>query len=319
MRPIVWLASYPKSGNTWFRMMVAGLSVPEGGRLDINLLAEEEGIASGRDAFESLTLIDPGLLTDEEIELVRPAIYRAWATGMRDMPELLPTDARQPTGGVRFIKCHDAHTLTARGEPLLGGRAAAAGAIVIVRDPRDVAVSLAHHMHVDIDRAIDFMADPQAAFSATRRAQAVQLRQRLPTWSGHVASWLDQTELPVHLVRYEDLQADTLAVFTAALEFAGHPFTPERAARAVALARFSALREQEEASGFREWLPGRAGGTFFRRGKAGGWRDGLTGLQVARIESAHAAMMTRLGYPLSGPHPPATAPDSAALPASPEG
>jgi hypothetical protein len=300
-------------------MMVAGLSVPEGGKLDINLLAEDEGIASGREAFESLTLIDPGLLTDDEIDVVRPATYRAWANGMRDMPELLPADARQPTAGVRFIKCHDAHTLTERGEPLLGGRAAASGAVVIVRDPRDVAVSLAHHMHLSIDRAIDFMADPQSTFSTTRRAQAVQLRQRLLSWSGHVASWLDQTELPVHLVRYEDMQADTLAVLTTALEFAGHPFTPAQAARAIALARFSALREQEETSGFREWLPGKTGGSFFRRGEAGGWRDGLTAAQVARIESVHAAMMTRLGYPLAGGHPPAVAHEATTSAASSKG
>ena len=110
-----------------------------------------------------------------------------------------------------------------------------------------------------------------------------------------MASWLDQTDIPVHLIRYEDLQADTVGALRRALDFAGRPATDEEIRRAVAFADFAELRRQEQEKGFRE-TPARPGGLFFRRGEAGAWRDELTPEQVARIEAAHGPMMRRLGY-----------------------
>ena len=62
------------------------------------------------------------------------------------------------------MKAHDAYTLTPKGEPLLAGARGADGAIVIVRDPRDVAPSLANHNRSSIDDAIAFMNDKNAGF-----------------------------------------------------------------------------------------------------------------------------------------------------------
>jgi hypothetical protein len=129
-----------------------------------------------------------------------------------------------------------------------------------------------------------------------------QLRQQVPGWSGHIASWLDQTDIPVHLVRYEDLKADTAAIFRAALAFAGRPATDEEIVRAVAFADFTELQRQEQDKGFSE-TPRRPGGLFFRRGEAGTWRDELTPEQAARIEDVHAPMMRRLGYGLASAMP----------------
>ncbi|MGC1778963.1 MAG: hypothetical protein WBB34_13525 [Xanthobacteraceae bacterium] len=61
MTRTIWLASYPKSGNTWFRMLVANLSATDK-PVDINDLPERGGIASARGPFDHLTLIDSGLL-----------------------------------------------------------------------------------------------------------------------------------------------------------------------------------------------------------------------------------------------------------------
>ena len=102
-----------------------------------------------------------------------------------------------------------------------------------------------------------------------------QLRQRLLTWSEHVASWLDQRDLPVHLLRYEDLSRDPGFTFQAAMAFAGRVVTDPDAARAVRLANFNTLQIQERAHGFKEWQS-RGNTLFFRRGEADGWRDELT-------------------------------------------
>jgi aryl sulfotransferase len=286
----IWLASYPKSGNTWFRILVANLSATDQ-PADINDLPERGGIASARGTFDYLTLIDSGLLTHDEIDVLRPRVYEDLASGAQDdeydKPEDLPP--------VRFVKVHDAYTLTPKGEPLLGGRRGADGAIVIVRDPRDVAPSLANHNRVDIDNAIMLLNDPAAVYCAKPGRLDMQLRQRAPGWSGHIASWLDQTDIPVHLIRYEDLQADAATTFGAALDFAGRPASAEEIRRAVGYADFAELRRQEEEKGFAE-TPRRPGGLFFRRGEMGAWRDELTAEQVACIEAAHAPMMRRLGY-----------------------
>jgi aryl sulfotransferase len=293
----IWLASYPKSGNTWFRMLVANLSATDK-PADINDLPERGGIASARGPFDYLTLIDSGLLTHDEIDCLRPRVYEELASGAQDDEYDKPDDIPP----VRFVKVHDAYTPTPKGEPLLAGRRGAAGAIVIVRDPRDVAPSLANHNRVDIDAAIALINNPQAVYCAKPRRMHDQLRQSLQSWSGHLSSWLDQTDVPVHLVRYEDLQADTQAAFRKALDFAGRPATDENIARAVAYADFAELRRQEQDKGFAE-TPQRPGGLFFRRGEAGAWRDELTPEQVARIEAAHAPMMLRLGYELASAPP----------------
>ena len=291
----IWLASYPKSGNTWFRMLVANLSAEDGRPVDINNLPEDHGIASSRGMFDHYTLVDTGLLTHDEIDCLRPRLHEELARVAQN-PEAGKLGHAPP---VRFVKVHDAYTLTPKGEPLLAGARGADGAVVIVRDPRDVAPSLANHLGKSIDGAITIMNDAAAKYSAPPGRQAAQLRQTLGSWSEHVESWLDQTDIPVHLVRYEDMQGDAVGTFAEVLNFAGYPASVERIAQAAALATFSELARQEREKGFKEASRADGGRKFFRRGQAGTWRDELTPEQIARIEAVHASMMRRLGYELS--------------------
>lgn len=279
MKPTVWIASYPKSGNTWFRLLLANL-----GRdtpLAINDLRHDSGTASARPVFDEAIGFPSALLTHAECDRLRPMVYRDFAAR-----------AKRP----RFVKTHDAWTLTDRGEPLMGGRDAAAGAILIVRDPRDVVASLAHHMDRDIDWTIAFMADPASAFCGKADRQHHQLRQRLLGWSGFHASWMGQQVLPVHVVRYEALQADPVTAFADALRFAGADMADAAIARAVDFAGFDRVRAQEQATGFGEAPPQLHRGGFFRRGVSGGWREELTPAQARRIVDAHGPTMARLGY-----------------------
>ena len=289
MTRTVWLASYPKSGNTWFRMLVANLAATDK-PVDINDLPEHGGIASARYPFDHLTLIDSGLLTHEEVDALRPRIYEELRRGTED-------DEDEQAEPVRLVKAHDAYTYTAHGEPQLAGKRGADGAILIVRDPRDVAPSLANHNASTIDEAIASLNDPAATFCGSVDRQPNQLRQQLLGWSGHARSWLEQTDVPLHLIRYEDMFADTESVFRRALAFAGREASDEQIARALRFAHFEELKKQEAEKGFREAPRTSAG--FFRRGQTGAWRDELTTEQIERIERAHAPMMRRLGYRLS--------------------
>lgn len=272
---LVWLASFPKSGNTWMRILLANLVDDNGQAQNINALAIRNGIANSRALFDFHTLLDSSLLRPHEIDLLRPTVH-----------DLV---AEQPIAN-HVVKCHDCWRELDDGRPVLGYGARAA--IYVVRDPRDVAVSLAHHMGGTPDDAIAVMSGADDPVQADR-----QLPYRQGSWSRHVTSWLDQTRVPLLCLRYEDLLHDTVGCLVRTLHFLGAPCPPERIERAVHHASFAELRRQEEAQGFRERRPGQP--FFFRRGQAGDWRTSLSPEQVRAIETAHGATMRRLGYPLS--------------------
>ena len=188
---------------------------------------------------------------------------------------------------------HDAYTSTPAGEPLLG-QGVARAAVYLVRDPRDVAVSLAYHNSTTIDDAIKLMNTANGSFGGGRKGLGPQLRQKLMGWSGHVTSWLDQTGVPVHIVRYEDLVAAPIECFSPALGFTGRPATTAEIERAVCHADFAELQRQEGEKGFAQRMSRTA--PFFRSGRVGGWRDSLTAAQADAIEQCHGVVMARLGY-----------------------
>ena len=275
---IVWLASFPKSGSTWFRIFLANLAAGEHGPSDINDLDERGGNSCSRHEFEVATFLDSGLIGHDEIDDLRPHVYR------RAIPSI----------GQRWIKVHDGYSATPSGGPMFG--LPGMRAVYLVRDPRDVAVSLAFHNSSTMDEAIDLMNDANAALCPGLTGVSPQLRQRLFGWSGHVGSWLDQTDIPVHHLRYEDLRAEPEARFSAALQFAARVASPAEVQRAVRHADFGELQRQEAEHGFAERMSPAV--PFFREGRVGGWREQLSDRQVARIEKAHAKMMLRLGYGL---------------------
>jgi len=200
------------------------------------------------------------------------------------------------------MKIHDAYNACPDGRPMF---AAGRATVLIVRDPRAVATSLASFFNKSVEAAIDQMADAKSALASEITGDSAQVRQTLRDWSSHTASWLDQTDVPVHVVRYEDLKADTLTIFLAAMEAVGFAVELRAAQRAVAATNFNRLQDQERAAGFHEVEHNlRHGALFFRRGESGAWRDELTAAQIARIESNHGEMMLRLGYELqSAPRP----------------
>lgn len=277
----LWLASYPKSGNTWMRLALDSLR-RGGAAVDINAFGEEEeAISSSRFHFDFGAAVDSGDLTPGEILAARPAVFRGLAAVLPD--------------GLCW-KVHEACLPETGAGPLFPPEVTRA-AIHIIRDPRDVAVSFAAHQAHGIDRVIAQMADPEAALSAGRSRGGAQVPQPLLTWSGHAVSWMDQALFPVITVRYEDMLADLGAVLRRVIPLLGpgeNTCCDSTVAGAVEATRFTTLREQEERGGFRERPPESA--VFFRQGVSGGWRDRLTARQIARIEADHGAVMARLGY-----------------------
>ncbi|HZX32077.1 MAG TPA: sulfotransferase domain-containing protein [Rhodocyclaceae bacterium] len=276
MSGIYWLASYFKSGNTWFRAFMQNL-LEDGDRpVDINQLATGR-IASERGWLNDVLGFDTADLDGDEVERLRPEVYR-WSS--RD-------------GETGYHKIHDAYTYTADGEPVVS-REATRGALYILRNPLDVAPSFANHIGLSLDEAIASMGDRQCAVCKSLKQLHPQIRQKLLSWSGHVLSWVDAPDLNCRVLRYEDMQADPVAAFTGAARFLGLPDDPVRIAKAIRFSDFSELSRQEAEKGFYE-RPSHAE-RFFRQGKSGGWRDRLSPEQVARIIADHGEVMRRFGY-----------------------
>ena len=273
----VWLASYPKSGNTWVRAMMAAL---EHGYADLNANLRDSVIASARAPLERFTGLVSSELLNEEVDRLRPLVD-------------LQLDRMHPQREAFWHrKIHDA-LFTEDGAPIVSPEATRA-AIYLVRDPRDVAVSYSNHMGSDTATIVRKMADPSARMSGYHRHVTKQLGQYAGTWSSHVESWLDHELFPVVLVRYEDMLADPTAQLARIAHTMGREATPEQLEAAVAATTFDKLKSQESESGFNE--AGHPDRPFFRRGIAGAWRDELSPELAARIESDHRRVMTRLGY-----------------------
>lgn len=277
MAGILWLASYPKSGNTWMRIFLTNYLRNFQTPADINHL-EGGPIASAREIFDDLVGVEASDLTLDELEMLRPQVYRHFAASLADD---------------EFLKVHDAYTLNRQGEPLFPPDVSR-GVIYILRNPLAVAPSLANHINAPMDEAITVLNHEQP----TRKENSFaglgpQLPQRWQGWSEHVNSWTQAPGQRVLLVRYEDMKRNPHDTFRSVIRFAGHEDDEDRLSRAIEFSRFETVKKQEQEHGFRERL---RSPNFFRKGESAAWKHELTPAQVERIIAAHGSAMRQYGY-----------------------
>jgi hypothetical protein len=238
-------------------------------------------ISASRRVLDACLGIEVSHLTPDEARRLLPIAYRAWAL-----------DSRLP----RIIKNHEAFTNLEGGVPVFPPDVSH-GVVYIVRDPRDIAISLAAHIGKSIDEAICRMEDPSYQMGDNSLGE-MQVPQRLLAWSQHAESWL-AAPMPRLLVRYEDMIEEPIREFSEITKFCRIPTRQDVLARAVEACSFGNLQALEKKSGFIERSPLSTTG-FFREGRAGAWRQMLSRDQIGRIEGIHGAMMLRFGYTLSG-------------------
>ncbi len=303
---IVWLASFPKSGNTWMRAIVTALGThPQ--LFAVNQLgsgSQPHHVGSALGAFG----IDPRWFDRSEADLLRTALAMRNgaarpagdvgddATGSGDSTgnDTGPDGSADRTAP-RLRKTHEVHRPGAADRPPFPLEATRA-AILVVRDPRDVVCSYAPFFGLDLDDAVDAVGrDHVGGRGSPARATTAQ---PWGSWSSHTRSWLDpEVPFPVHLIRYEDLRTDAVATLGPVFDRIGLVCTQAQLRDAVEQSSFERLRDSEDERGFREVSP--ATPRFFRSGRSGGWRDELDDDQVAAIEADHGPLMVELGYELT--------------------
>jgi hypothetical protein len=165
-----------------------------------------------------------------------------------------------------------------------------AGAVYVVRNPLDVALSVADHFGLTIDEAIDFMANEETGTPTNEENMAGYMG----SWSTHVTSWTMQPHPAIVVIRYEDMQDKPIKAFGSVAKLLGFGKDKNRLRKAIQFSSFRELRKQEQAEGFVEKSPNSS--HFFRKGSKNQWADSLSEEQVARIVSRHREQMQRFGY-----------------------
>ena len=276
MTGIYWIASYPRSGNTWLRLMLQSC-LEDGAPVSINSLWLGRIYAQSRPWFDEAIGVPAADLTASEMFAWRSAALR---------------DQVARRGRPLYAKTHDARVRLPNGEMLIPPDVTL-GAVYLVRDPRDVALSLSRYLNCTVDDAIEIMGKADAQMGRCETQLLCQLPGYLSSWSLNAQSWLAESPFPLAVMRYEDLRADPGSALAGILLNLGVKPVDAVVRAAVETTRLEAFQAQEKVSGFRDNF---GHGRFFGDGMAGGWRSQLTRQQAARLEADHGAVMRRLGY-----------------------
>lgn len=277
MGNLLWLASYPKSGNTWLRAFLANLIANRPAPLPLSELPQYCDDDARAALYESASGQPVAELDLAAVCALRPAVHAALAAG---------------ASGTLLVKTHNFWG-GFEGHPLHNPRVTAGG-VYVVRNPLDVAVSMTYHFGLTVDEAIDFLGNEDTATPN----DGPWVGQVLGSWSTNVASWAGIEHPSFLTVRYEDLLEKPGKHFARIAKLMGVT-DRARIERAAAHASFATLAKIERRDGFIE-ASDRTGTRFFRSGRANQWRTALSRDQVARIVDRHREQMARFKYVPAG-------------------
>ncbi len=273
MGGIIWLASYPKSGNTWLRAFLHNLLLNPSSPADINSL-DRFCRGDSQNLYYLPYVNEPvAQLADAEVMKLRPKVHLGIAQSSQD---------------AIFVKTHNA-LQSVLDTPLVTMECTAA-AIYVVRNPLDICLSLADHAGTDIDGAIEMMANP----AARTFTDEINVFEFYGTWSHHVDSWTGQPNPGLQVVRYEDMSDNPRATFKQIAQFLNLSPPRARLDKAIKFSSFKMLSRQEQQHGFRERSS--HSDKFFRVGRAGQWKTTLTSAQIDAVVSVQHKEMEKFGY-----------------------
>ena len=272
-KSIVWLASYPKSGNTWTRIFLANYLMNADQPVPIN---EVHRFGMGDSTIGTYNMVAGRQIDPGNIELtlgLRDKVLRGIVANKAD---------------VNFVKTHNIRA-DAFGVTLIPDKYTRA-AVYILRNPLDMLISYARHYgmsHADTAAAIARPDNSNAAEDHT-------VTQFLGTWSDHVESWTRNTGFPTLVLRYEDLLDQPEKNFARLLGHIGMPVDKARLEKAIRFSSFDEVTKQEATAGFVEGSPNSE--RFFAKGRSGYWKTELDPRIAKRVKRDHRKVMKKHGY-----------------------
>jgi hypothetical protein len=272
-KSIIWLASYPKSGNTWARIFLANYLANTEQPIALNQIHRfGMGDAIAR-TYNMVNGAEIDLQDQSAILRLRPRVLQGIVANNAD---------------VNFVKTHNVNG-PAYGHELIPPQVTRS-AIYIVRNPLDVTLSFARHFGRTHKETVDALANPDHVTTP----DGSNVWQYLGSWSDHVMSWASAKPYPVLVLRYEDMLSDPQTSFGSMLKHIGMPVDDARLEKAIKFASFEESSKQEDERGFNEASP--KSERFFSKGKSDQWKEDLAPQLIKNTKRWHRKVMKKFGY-----------------------
>ena len=273
---IIWLASYPKSGNTWLRMFLKSYFQKPGSKFELNKKFDDDFKSGG---FPDLRILKHLKVNYKKFE----EIAKNWET-MQDYINL--------NNRTNFLKTHN--SMCTIGPYKFTTHKNTKGGIYLVRDPRDVLISYSNHLGKSYESTFKLMSSSDGNEEDEEENYEKSL---LGSWSDHYNSWKSYKSSKILIIKYEDMVLQSYGTFKKIINYLNKiddtEVSEERLSIALKQTDFKELQGMERKHGFREKLKGEF---FFRKGKSGTWKEELPKDLINKIENLFHNEMTELGY-----------------------
>ena len=270
---IIWIASYPKSGNTWIRALLATYLNFQKNEFNFNILSNIPRFT--QDKFFS------SFINLEELKHDPLKISEYWQAAQ----SRINLDKK-----IKFLKTHNA-CVSANGN-LFTDRTNSLGYIYIVRDPRSIACSYAKHMNISNENSVKKIINKDLIGFYGKN----NLVEVISSWKINYLSWKKKKKFSGILIKYEDLIDQTENEFTKILMYLKDKIQVDldksKIEKTIEFCKFSNLRALEEKNGFSEATNGR----FFRKGQKYSWKTELNSDLQKIIEKNFKKEMIELSY-----------------------
>ncbi len=280
---IFWIASYPKSGNTWLRALLSSYFYSEEGIFNQDLLKNIDQFPEKRH-FSDFNY-DPKIVTDTS---------KFWIKAQEKI---------NLNNELNFLKTHN--ILGSINNSNFTNKKNTIGAIYIVRDPRNVLTSLQNHYELSKDEALKFMLSEKKYIHDYHTKNDFSDFQFISSWEKNYKSWINQKILPVKLIRYEDLNFNTLDVLKEIIEFIQNTIQEKKdfnflkAQNAVKSTNFENMKNMEKKSGFLESILSKNDTKkipFFHLGPKNDWKSIFDKRYQNKLNSIFENNLKELNY-----------------------
>lgn len=280
---IIWIASYPKSGNTWLRSLISSYFFTDDGFFDFKLLKNIPSYPS------------PPFFEKYPDKFDKPE-----ATAKYWIPE--QERINKNNNKLIFLKTHNAlckingYSFTDTKNSL--------GAVHIIRDPRNVISSISNHYQIDLDEALKFMKTPNKAIYVKKDQRYLGFNA-LFSWSSNNKSWSECQKFPILTIKYEDLEKETFETFKKVFEFIKkvsklkEDFNQKKAEMAIKNCNFEKLQKLEKEKGFYEAVSKKNSSEkikFFNLGNNNNYKDLLNRNLIDEINLFYKDELKKYDY-----------------------